>query len=135
MHPGQGRPQRVPDPPLVVGVEETEDQAHRHRLDTGLPAAAYGGVHRFLVQRRDARRRARPFSYDEPQVPGDQRGRAIASQVVQAGRFWRPISSTSRKPSVVTRAVRAPRRSSSALVATVEPCAKTPTLSRPGRRR
>ena len=82
MNPGQGCPQRVPDPPLVVGVQETEDQAYRHRLDTGLPAAAHGGVQRLLVQRRDDAARARSFSYGEPQVPGDQRGRAIAGQVV-----------------------------------------------------
>ena len=34
-------------------------------------------------------------------------------------RFWRPISSTSRKPAVVTKAVRAPLRSRMALVAIV----------------
>ncbi len=46
-------------------------------------------------------------------------------------RFWRPISRTSRKPSVVTSAVRAPLRSSSALVATVEPCATVAPLTGP----
>ena len=40
------------------------------------------------------------------------------------GRAWRPRNSRSRKPLVVTNAVRASRRSSSALVATVEPCTK-----------
>src|SRR5439155_11214414 len=38
------------------------------------------------------------------------------------GRCCRPISSTSSKPAVVTRVTRAPFRSSSAFVATVEPC-------------
>src|SRR5581483_8591062 len=41
------------------------------------------------------------------------------------------ISITSRKPSVVTSAVRAPRRSSSAFVATVVPCASTSTAPTP----
>ena len=36
-------------------------------------------------------------------------------------RFWRPIWITSSKPAVVTRAVRAPLRSSKAFVATVDP--------------
>src|SRR5262252_6626256 len=39
-----------------------------------------------------------------------------------SGRSCRPISSTSSKPSVVTSVTRAPFRSSSAFVATVEPC-------------
>ncbi len=41
------------------------------------------------------------------------------------GGAWRAISMTSAKPRVATSATRAPRRSSSALVATVVPCAST----------
>ena len=41
------------------------------------------------------------------------------------GRAWRPISMASSKPAVVTRAVRAPLRSSSVLVPTVVPCRRT----------
>lgn len=40
----------------------------------------------------------------------------------RSGRIWRASSSRSRKPSVVIRPVRAPWRSSRALVATVVPC-------------
>ena len=43
------------------------------------------------------------------------------------GRAWRPRKSRSRKPFVVTSAVRARRRSSRALVATVDPCTKCAT--------
>src|SRR6185312_15111163 len=43
------------------------------------------------------------------------------------GRSWRASSSTSANPRVVTRPVRAPRRSISALVATVVPCARLAT--------
>ena len=42
-------------------------------------------------------------------------------------RFWRAISSTSRKPSVVTSAVRVPRHSSRALVVTIIPWASAVT--------
>ncbi len=47
-----------------------------------------------------------------------------------AGRVWRAISISSAKPRVATSATRAPRRSKSALVATVVPCARTPTRPR-----
>src|SRR5258707_400726 len=51
------------------------------------------------------------------------------------GRSRRPSSSTSRKPRVVTRAQRAPRRSMTALVAIVVPCTmrSRPAGSDPGR--
>ena len=47
--------------------------------------------------------------------------RSSGVRLYSSARFWRPIWITSSKPAVVTSAVRAPLRSSSALVATVEP--------------
>ena len=44
-----------------------------------------------------------------------------------AARIWVPMASTSRKPRLVISAVRASRRWTMALVATVEPCARYPT--------
>jgi hypothetical protein len=52
-------------------------------------------------------------------------------RLYRSGRFARPISSTSRNPSVVTSAVRAPRRSVTALITTVLPWTNAPTS--PGR--
>src|SRR5438034_1839577 len=52
-----------------------------------------------------------------------------------SGRSWRPTSSTSSKPAVVTSVTRAPLRSSSALVATVEPCRTRVLRSAPARAR
>src|SRR5207302_805456 len=49
------------------------------------------------------------------------------------GRCWRPMTSRSANPSVVTRAVTAPRRSSTALVATVVPWAIDETEAAPAR--
>ena len=45
-----------------------------------------------------------------------------------SGRLPRPISRTSRKPAVVTSAVRAPLRSVSALMTTVVPCTNSSTV-------
>ena len=59
---------------------------------------------------------------------GRARGEVVERRRGPAGRS----RCTSRKPSVVTSAVRAPRRSSSALVATVMPCAKAATPRRRG---
>src|SRR6184192_189417 len=50
-----------------------------------------------------------------------------------SGRSWRPISSTSSNPAVVTSVTRAPFRSRSAFVATVEPCRTLVPRSAPAR--
>jgi hypothetical protein len=57
------------------------------------------------------------------ETPGAAPGAAggAAPRATSSGRFCRPISSTSAKPAVVISAVAAPRRSSRALVAIVEP--------------
>ena len=69
-------------------------------------------------------------------------GVGASSSRYRFGRAWRPRNSRSRNPLVVTSAVRASRRSSSALVATVEPWTKcvtapgsTPARSSTARRR
>ena len=49
-------------------------------------------------------------------------GGRTTCRAYRCGRFCRPISSRSRKPSVVTKATGSPARWSRALVATVEPC-------------
>ena len=65
------------------------------------------------------------------------RGRTGRAGLIQAyrlearGMSWRPISSTWRKPAVVTRAVRAPLPSRIRLVATVVPCSIRPTAPAP----
>ena len=136
VHARQRRAQRLADRALVLGVQEGEEQAHRHRLDVGLAQR--------LADRALERcpRRAGSSSPSGPirsrTVKRSSRGTSARRAVGASGRRARggsggAISSTSRKPSVVTSAVRAPRRSSSALVATVIPCAKASTSPRPGR--
>ena len=61
------------------------------------------------------------------------RNTGVSGSSVRSYIWWRicrPISSTSRKPSVVMRPTRAPLRSSTALVATVVPCTKRATSLR-----
>ena len=51
------------------------------------------------------------------------------NRLKDSGRFPRPISKMSRNPSVVTRAVLAPRRSKILLITTVQPCFRMPAFS------
>jgi hypothetical protein len=90
-------PPRPPPPPLASSA--------RLPPSTGLLDAA-------VWRRRPCTRRS---------GRGRQRLGRLRLQVVDVGRVCRPIVSRSRKPSVVTSAVRAPRRSRTAFVATVVP--------------
>ena len=93
------------------------------RAGGGSMSASAPLVERAQRPRRD--RSARPragAARPAPAAPARARHGRYSS-----GRVWRAISSTSVKPSVVSSAVRAPRSSSSALVATVMPWPKLAT--------
>ena len=120
----QGLAKSSPTRSLVRRVEEREEEADGDRVHIG---RAHG-----LEPPRRRPRRARA-----PRRPGPTRSRTVkrssrgtsGSGGAASGRRARArsvgaISITSRKPSVVTSAVRAPRRSRSAFVATVVPWAK-----------
>ena len=106
------------------GCRKREQQADRDGLDLRLPQRRRRPRPASPRRAAPARRRApsararRSAGRGAPaRAGGGARGRR------GAGRAWRPISRTSRKPSVVTSAVRAPRRSRRAFVATVIPWA------------
>ena len=111
------------DQPLVRGVHEAEQQAHRDvlqparddRLDEPIDFRRRRAARR---PRRRASIRSRTVNQFSSAVSGA--GRTTCS-AYSCGRFCRPMSSMSRKPSVVTNATGSPARWSSALVATVEP--------------
>ena len=126
--PARRARERLAERALVRGSRVGVQQADRDRLR--------------LAGRRPPRRRARRHPVERAQhaVRADALGRAEAqlgrrraarARPRTAGRgrarAWRPSSTTSVKPSVATSAVRAPRPSSSALVATVIPWAKRST--------
>ena len=81
----------------------TADKAASSSCSTTLPSAA--------TRSRTSNRRA----------SGTSGGGLLGCSAYSTGRSWRPMASVSRKPSVVMRAVRAPRRVSRAFVATVDP--------------
>ena len=121
---GQPLAQRCAERLLVLGMGVGVQQADRDGLD---PVALAGGSDRLGVRsgragrgrRRGGRRARAPRSGGAAATNG---GGLRETRLYMSGRLPRPISSTSRKPLVVTSAVRAPVRSVSALITTVVPC-------------
>ena len=125
------------DAPLVLGVDVGVQQADRDRLDALAP------------QERGRRRAPTPSSSGDSTSPcgpsrsrTSKRGRAgraaAASRTAcrrASGRIWRAISSMSRKPSVVTKPLRAILPSMIAFVATVVAWTTKPTCAALRRRR
>ena len=77
--------QRLADPPLVLRVQEREEQADRDRLD---PRRAHGldrRRERPLVERHDDAVGPHPLAHGEPQLARDERRRAVRRQVVERG--------------------------------------------------
>ena len=124
----QPRAQRRAERTLVRGVAVGVQQAHGNRL---------GAARRDLLgqtRRQPRAARSTPAGPMRSRAPKRRSGGAngagqAAHSRYRSRRAWRPSSTRSVKPSVATNAVRAPRPSSSALVATVIPCASSSTAS------
>ncbi len=120
--------------PLMRLVGEAVQEADGDRFD--LLGFNCGGdvVHRRLVERQQhGAVGGHAFGHAEAQVARHQRLRAAPYRCRTArSDAPRRISRESRKPSVVTSAVRAPLRSISALVASVVPWTTSADLRRPG---
>ncbi len=123
--------------PLVRGIEEGEQEAHRDRLDALRHQLVDG------TRRRRSRRAARmtspsrPDAFAHPLAPRARRQEHRRLAASARGRrsgagSGRPISSTSREAFGGEQPDAAPLRSSTALVATVVPCAKRTRRSRSG---
>ena len=139
----------VADTLLVRRVGEREQQADGHRVDIGLGDGLSRTSDAVLVELDLHPVRPDALGHRETQFARHEGAGRTLGEVVERGRSCRPISITSRNPWVVTSAVRAPRRSRSALVDTVVPwaiaaidslsssdtsiAAKTPADSLPGR--
>ena len=117
------RAQRGFDAVLVLGVGEGEEQ----RDGDGFGVAAANAVRRARSALRSVgQRRDSPSALTRSGTPkrrsvghkADGHGRTSRRG---CGRVWRPMAMVSSKPAVVTKATRAPLRSSMALVPTVVP--------------
>ena len=118
---------------LVLGVRVGVQQADGDRLDVARRAGARASS-ASASSSSGAQRRPRASQRSRDARSAAPPGRAAPGRArhgrYSSGRVWRAISSTSVKPSVVSSAVRAPRSSSSALVATVMPWPKLATSLR-----
>ena len=80
----QTRAQPLAQPPLVLRVEEAEQQAHRHRLRAGLLQCGDQAVHLVLGERHhDAAVRSHPLRDLEAAAARDQSGGCVLKQVVE----------------------------------------------------
>ena len=123
---------------LVRGVGVAVQEAHGDGVHARL--AQPTGRRRAPRPRRAARARRRPpprgrRSRRSARAAPAARGFTHANMLARRGMSWRPISSTSRKPAVVSRPVGAPLLSRIALVAVVVPCRTWRSAARARRRR
>ena len=113
---------------LVGRIHPGVEEADRERLDAVCDELSGDRRERLLVERGQlASHMVRPLRHLEAKSPRDERRWLAVRQVIEIGRFARPISRTSRNPDVVSSAVRAPLRSVTALITIVVPCTRTPT--------
>ena len=125
---GQALAQILGQAPLVRGIEVGEEQADRHRLDSGLLQQGRQPLRLVLAERCHDTLRPDSLVGLEAQRALDQRRRLRACRGGR-GRAGPGGRSRARRRSRASRssAVRAPRSSSSALVPTVIPWAKDST--------
>ncbi len=113
-------------PLFVAGIEEGKEEADADRFDLLFFQVRDGSDDGGLIKRPDNFAfTPDAFFHLSSQETGDERFRGIHREIVQplvGARSMRAISKTSRKPAVVMSPVRAPFRSSKALVPIVVPC-------------
>ena len=125
---GTASPQLRGDGPLVRRVTEGEQKADGDRLGVDRGQARQ-------VERRDDAFGAHALAHADAPLQRDEGLGMVESRRYRCARFCRRRWRRCSKPSVVTNAVRAPFRSSSAFVATVVPCAKRSSARAAGRAR
>ena len=112
-------------PSLVRGVGVAVQEAHRDESTPASRSRRAAVAHRGLVERLElvaVDGHAAADLEDQLGRTPAARGFTQANMLARRGMSWRPISSTSRKPAVVSRPVGAPLLSRIALVAVVVPC-------------
>ena len=83
----------LPHPPLVLRVEEREQEADAHRVDLLLAQLAHGLAHLVLVERRvHLARRHHPLGDRQAQAALDQRGLAPGQVLVDRERLRAPVA-------------------------------------------
>ena len=114
-------------PPLMRRIEEREQVADRDRFDACGDQLVDRVYDRTLVQRdKDIPRSREALATSLRNAPGARNTgvSGLRTRSYTLCRIWRPISSTSLKPTVVRRPILAPFASITALVAAVVPCTK-----------